>query len=245
MEEELQKTASEEQTPVTPDAETVQPEPAPTMVPESDLRALQAVKDREVAAAKREAEGLRQQMQALQASMEGQMDALAQRTMEPEDYSAYSGVQQQQRQADELQRQQYEAQKLKTIVDLAGRYNIPVNAFDAVRANPYAAYGEAFQVVSDHQEKQLKELEQRIATQQREAETATRQTQRQERQTTGADSIGSPAEPATGGSPDLMAQYQKERQAILTGVRSGSTRKNWTTEMLNLKDRYRKLGLDI
>jgi len=244
MEEKLQPPASDEQTPVTPSAETVQPEPVPEMVPVTDLRALQGVKDREVAAAKREADGLRQRMQALQDSMEGQMDALAQQTMEPEDYSAYAGERQQQQQNTELQRQQYEAQKLSTIVDLAGRYDIPVSAFDAVRANPYAAYGEAFQVVSDHQETKLKQLEQQIATGKQEAETKTRQTQRQDRHESGADSIGSPAEPATG-SPDLMAQYQKERQAILTGVRSGSTRKNWTTEMLNLKARYRELGLDI
>lgn len=242
---ELQTPASDEQAPVTPATEPVQPEPE--MVPVTDLRALQAVKDREVAAAKREAENYRQQVQAIQASQastEGQMDALARQALPPEDYSAFAEQRQQQQQATALQRQQYEAQKLATIVDLASKNDIPISAFDAVRNNPYAQYGDAFQVVSDYQAKRLKELEQQIATRQQEAEVMARQTQRQDRQATGADSIGSPAEPATG-SPDLMAQYQKRRQEILIGSQQRPTARRWTQEMLNLKAEMREKGLDI
>ena len=244
MAEELQKPPSTEEGPVTPDAEEVQPVAAPKMVPESELRALQAKKDREVAAAKRELEAARAQMDALRASMETDVAELARATMEPGQAQEFIGQRQSQRQMDEMRRKAYEADKLKSIVELSEKHNIPLSEFAEVRNNPYAQVTDALAVVSAALEKQQKELEAMLKKREAEAQTAAEQAERKERKESGADKISTPPEPAKG-SPDLMAQYQQKRQAILEASARSRGRGDHTAQMLALKREYRDLGLDI
>lgn len=236
MAEELQ-VASEDQEQATPEAAEVQPEPKPEVVPVSDLRALQGVKDREVAAATARAQAAEQRLAAL----EGSMEQLATQTMGADEAKEFIGARRQQSQIDRLQRQAADGQKFQDIYKMARENNVPIEEFDSVIANPGASYTDAQQVVTGFYQKQLDDLRKQQNIAKTEAETVARKVERQERSTNGADAIGAPAEPTTG-SPDIETQYQKEKEAILAGARAG--RRGMDTALLNLRIKYRKLGLD-
>lgn len=234
MAEELE-TASEDQEQSTPKAaEKVQPEIK--MVPEDDLRALQGTKDREVAAATTRAQMAEQRLAALEASME----QLATQTMGADEAQAFIGQRRQQAQHTDLQRQAAEGQKFKDIVKMARENEIPVEAFDAVLANPGATYQDAQFVVSGYYKKQLDDLKRQQVKAETEAATVARKVVRQERSENGSDAIGAPAEP-TAGSPDLEAQYEKEKADIIARALAGQ--RGQDSALLNLRSKYRKLGL--
>lgn len=234
MEEELQA-ASEDQEQATPEAAEVQPEPK--MVPEADLRALQGVKDREVAAATTRAQAAEQRLLALEASME----QLAAKTMGADEAQEFIGARRQQSQLVDLQRQAAEGQKYKDILEMARENNVPISEFEAVLANPGASYTDAQQIVTSFYQKQLDDLRKQQATAQTEAATVARKVERQERATNGSDAIGAPAEPTTG-SPDLETQYEKEKATIVARAMAGM--RGQDSALLALKNKYRKLGLD-
>lgn len=238
MAEELpQEVASLEQPPVTPDAAEVQPKPEVEMVPVDDLRKVQGVKDREVAAATARAQAAEQRLAALEASME----QLATQTMGADEAKEFIGARRQQSQLADLQRQATEGQKVKDILEMARVNDVPISEFEAVLASPGATYIDAQQVVSGFYQKQLEELRRQQNAAQKETETVARKVERQERSEDGADAIGAPAEPTTG-SPDLEAQYQKEKAAIIAGALAG--RRGMDSALLNLRSKYRNLGLD-
>jgi len=239
MAEELQ-TASPEQPPVTPPAAEVQPKaeaPKEETVPLEDLRKVQSVKDREVAAAIARAQVAEQRLAALEASME----QLATQTMGADEAQQFIGQRRQQSQLADLQRQATEGQKVKDILEMARKNNVPISEFENVLANPGASYIDAQQVVTGFYQKQLEELRRQQNTAQKEAETVARKVQRQERSEDGSDAIGAPAEPTTG-SPDLEAQYQKGRAVILAGALAG--RRGMDSQLLALRSKYRNLGLE-
>lgn len=242
MAEELQ-VASEDQKQSTPDAAEVQPEPK--MVPEADLRALQGVKDREVTAKTRElatatakAQAAEQRLSALEASMEN----LATQTMGADEASEFIGARRRASQLTQLQTQAAEGQKFKDIVKMARENKIPVEAFDAVLANPGASYTDAQLVVTEYYRKQLDDLKRQQAKAETEAETVARKVVRQERSENGSDAIGAPAEP-TAGSPDLEAQYLKEKSEVTSQALAG--RQGMFRALQDVRAKFRKLGLDV
>lgn len=235
MAEELQSASLEEE-PTTPEAAVVQPEPKPEVVPVSDLRALQGKKDREVAAATARAQAAEQRLAALEASME----QLATQTMGADEAQEFIGQRRQQSQLADLQRRATEGQKFKDILEMARKNNVPISEFEAVISNPGATYIDAQSVVTGFYQKQLAALQKQQVAAQKEADTVARKVQRQERSENGSDAIGSPAEPTTG-SPDLEAQYQKEKTAIIARAMAGQ--RGQDTALLRLRSKYRDLGL--
>ena len=235
MAEEL-KPASEDQEQPTPEAAEVQPEPKIAMVPETDLRAMQGVKDREVAAATTRAQMAEQRLAALEASME----QLATQTMGTDEAQEFIGQRRQQSQLTDLQRRANEGEKFKAIIEMARKNNIPVEAFDGVLANPNASYADAQLVVTGYYQKQLDDLTRQQAKAEVEAETVARKVVRQERSENGSDAIGAPAEP-TAGSPDLEAQYKKDLADITARALAGQ--RGQDSALLALRNKYRKLGL--
>jgi len=237
MDKEL-KPASDDQEQPTPEAAEVQPEPKQEVVPVSDLRALQGVKDREVAAAITRAQDAEQRLAALEASME----QLATQTMGADEAQEFIGQRRQQSQLAGLQRQAAEGQKLKDILKMARENKIPVEAFDTVLASPGASYEDAQLVVTEYYKKQLDDLKRQQAAAEVEAATVARKVERQERTTNGADAIGAPAEPTTG-SPDLEAQYLKEKSEVTSAALAG--KHGMFRVLQNLKLKYRNLGLNV
>lgn len=240
MDKELQQPASDQEPEATPKADEVQPKaeaPKEEMVPLKDLRKLHSVKDREIAAATARTQAAEQRLATLEASME----QLATQTMGADEAKEFIGARRQRSQLADLQRQAADGQKLKDIYKMARDSNVPIGEFEAVLANPASTYLDAQKVVSDHYQQQIKELRQQQATDQEEAETMARKAQRQERNEDGSDAIGAPAEPTTG-SPDLEAQYQKKKEAIIAGAAAG--RRGMDTALLRLRSEYRDLGLD-
>lgn len=242
MAEELQ-VASDDQEQPTPEAAEVQPEIK--MVPETDLRALQGVKDREVTAKTRElaaaiarANAADQRLAALETSMEN----LATQTMGADEAQAFIGQRRQQAQHTDLQRRAAEGQKFKDIVRMARENKIPVEAFDAVLANSGASYEDAQLIVTEYYKKQLDDLRKQQAKAETEAATVARKVQRQERSENGSDAIGAPAEP-TAGSPDLEAQYLKEKSEVTSQALAG--KQGMFRVLQDLKAKYRKLGLNV
>ena len=235
MAEELQS-ASPKEEPTTPKAAVVQPEPKPEVVPVSDLRALQGKKDREVAAATARAQAAEQRLAALEASME----QLATQTMGADEAQEFIGQRRQQSQLADLQRRATEGQKFKDILEMARKNNVPISEFEAVISNPGATYIDAQSVVTGFYQKQLAALQKQQVAAQKEADTVARKVQRQERSENGSDAIGAPAEPTTG-SPDLEAQYQKEKAAIIARAMAGQ--RGQDTALLRLRSKYRDLGL--
>lgn len=235
MAEELQ-VASEVQEQPTPKAAEVQPEIK--MVPEDDLRALQGVKDREVAAATTRAQAAEQRLQALEASME----QLATQTMGADEAQAFIGERRQQSQLAGLQRQAAEGQKFKDILEMARKNNVPIDEFEAVIGNPSATYIDAQAVVTSFYQKQLDGLRKQQGIAQVEAATVARKVERQERTENGSDAIGAPAEP-TAGSPDLEAQYLKEKSEVTSQALAG--KQGMFRVLQDLKAKYRNLGLNV
>ena len=235
MDEEL-KTASDDQEQPTPAPAEVQPEPKQEVVPMSDLRALQGTKDREVAAATTRAQAAEQRLAAL----EGSMEQLATQTMGTDEAKEFIGQRRQQSQLADLQRQAAEGQKFKDILKMARENKVPISEFEAVLANPNASYSDAQQIVTSFYQKQLDDLRKQQTTAQAEAATVARKVERQERSTNGADAIGAPAEPTTG-SPDLEAQFEKEKAVIIARAMAGQ--RGQDSALLALKNKYRKLGL--
>ncbi len=231
-----QEVASPEQPPVTPDAAEVQPKP-PEMVPVEDLRKVQGVKDREVAAATARAQTAEQRLAALETSME----QLATQTMGADEAQQFIGQRRQQSQLADLQRQATEGQKYRDIIRMSNDSNIPISEFEAVLGNPNATYLDAQKVVTSYYQKQIEDFRRQKGVIQEEAKTVARKVERQERSEDGSDAIGAPAEP-TVGSPDLEAQYQKEKAAIIAGAAAG--RRGMDTALLRLRSKYRDLGLD-
>lgn len=243
MAEELQPVSGNEQEQATPKAAEVQPEVE--MVPVSDLRKVQGAKDREVTAKTRElaaatarAQAAEQRLSAIEASME----QLATQTMGADEAQAFIGQRRQQSQLTSLQQQAAEGQKFKDIVKMAQENKIPVEAFDAVLANPGASYADAQQVVTEFYQKQLNDLRKQQAKAEVEAKTVARKVVRQERSENGSDAIGAPAEP-TAGSPDLEAQYLKEKSEVTSQALAG--RQGMFRVLQDLKEKYRKLGLNV
>ena len=236
MDEEL-KIASDDQGQTTPAPAEVQPEPKPEVVPVSDLRALQGVKDREVAAANAARVAAEQRLAALEASME----QLATKTMGADEAKEFIGARRQQSQFTDLQRQAAEGQKYQDIFKMARDNNVPISEFEAVLANPGASYTDAQQIVTGFYQKQLDDLRKQQAIAKTEVEAVARKVERRERATNGADTIGAPAEPTTG-SPDLEAQYKKEEAAIIAHALAGH--RGQDSALLALRNKYRKLGLD-
>lgn len=237
MDEELKPASEEEQT--TPEAAEVQPE----MVPVSDLRKVQgvkdrelAVKDREVTAATTRAQMAEQRLAALEASME----QLATQTMGADEAQAFIGERRQQSQMADLQRRATEGQKFRDILEMARKNSVPISEFEAVIANSGATYIDAQQVVSGFYQKQLDDLKRQQATAEAEAATVARKVERQVRNEDGSDAIGAPAEPTTG-SPDLEAQFEKEKQQIIARALAGQ--RGQDSALLALKHKYHKLGL--
>lgn len=235
MAEELQ-VASEVQEQPTPKAAEVQPEIK--MVPEDDLRALQGVKDREVAAATTRAQAAEQRLQALEASME----QLATQTMGADEAQAFIGERRQQSQLAGLQRRAAEGQKFKDILEMARKNNVPIDEFEAVIGNPSATYIDAQAVVTSFYQKQLDDLRKQQSVAQVEAATVARKVERQERSENGSDAIGAPAEP-TAGSPDLEAQYLKEKSEVTSQALAG--KQGMFRVLQDLKAKYRNLGLNV
>ena len=235
MAEELKPASEDQEEQPTPEAaEKVQPEIK--MVPEDDLRALQGTKDREVAAATTRAQMAEQRLAALEASME----QLATQTMGADEAQEFIGQRRQQSQLTDLQRRANEGEKFKAIIEMARKNNIPVEAFDAVLANPNANYVDAQLVVTEYYQKQLDDLRRQQATAETEAATVARKVVRQERSEDGSDAIGAPAEP-TAGSPDLEAQYKKDLADITARALAGQ--RGQDSALLALRSKYRKLGL--
>lgn len=238
MPDELQEGVSAEEPQVTPTGEA-QPD-APKMVPETDLRALQAVKDREVTAAKREATAAQQRLAALEASME----TLAHQTMEPQDARAFIKDQRGQRQQASLQQRAAMATKYEEIFAMSRKNDVPISAFEGVLADPNATPADAQAIVTNFWRTKVEAAEKAVQKQEQEAAVVATQTKRKERNENGSDKIGTPAEPATG-SPDLEAQYQEEKKTLIAASQANPRGKNWLQEIINLKARYREQGLLI
>lgn len=221
---------------VTPEGEAP---PEPKLVPEEDLRRLQAVKDREVAAANREATAMKQRLAAMEASME----SLARQTMQPEDAAQFVAGQRGQREMDDLRRRAALLAKYEDIDRMARENEVPLDKFAAVRANLNATPADAQAVVTNFWREKVKTAEREVAQREKEATVTAQKVQRQERTNDGADRIGTPAEPA-GGSPDLEAQYRKEAKVFKDAALRGE-RGDWTQKLLDLKIKYRELGLKI
>lgn len=239
MDGELRQADSQDQ-PVTPDATEVQPEPK--MVPEGDLRKMQGIKDREVAAAQQRAQAAEQQLAAMQASMNSQMADLARRTMGEDEATQFITQQQGQQQWTALQRQAAEGNKYRSIFRTAREYGVPISEFEEILSNPNAGPTDAQRVVMTFHQRELDALRKAQTTAEKEAATVQRQTQRQQRAGNGADAIGAPVEPTTG-SPDLEAQYQKEKSQITSRALAGG--QGMFQVLQTLKAKYRKLGLNV
>lgn len=258
MAEELQQPApsqAEPQAPVTPEHRTepsgavpepVQPEPdkGPEMVPVTDLRALQSVKDREVTAAERRAQAAEAQLAALKATMDTDISDLARATMEPDEAQQFIAQRQSHRQYTDTQQAAYDGQKLKTIVGLVEKFDIPLSEFSGVRADPRAQVPDAYAVVTAYLEKMARETAATVAKRKAEAQTLAQQGERQIRREAGDDKIGSVAEPAAS-SPALKAQFEKERLDILTRSNASRGRGDFSGQLIACKNKYRELGLDI
>lgn len=213
--------------------------PEPKLVPEEDLRRLQAVKDREVTAAKREADAMRQRLAAMEASME----TLARQTMEPQDAQRFVQERRGQRQQADLQQQAGMARKYEDIFRMSRENDVPITKFEAVLANSAAKPEDAQKVVTDFWREKVKAAEREAKQREQEAAVTVAKVQRKERTEDGSDRIGTPAEPA-GGSPDLEAQYLEEKSKLTNAALRGE-RGDWLKKFVDLKSKYRKLGLDI
>jgi len=238
MPDELQEGVSTEEPQVTPAGEA-QPD-APKMVPVEDLRSLQATKDREVSAAKREAATAQQRLAALEASME----TLAHRTMEPQDAQAFIQDQRGQRQQASLQQQAAMATKYEDIFKMSRQNEVPISEFEGVLADSNATPADAQAVVTNFWRSKVEAAEKAVQKQEQEAAVATAQVQRQTRNQDGSDKIGTPAEPATG-SPDLEAQYQEEKNTLIAASQRNPRGKDWLRALIDLKAKYREQGLTI
>ena len=189
--------------------------------------------------AKREAETSRQRLAAIEASME----SLARQTMDPQDAQQFIASQRGQRQQADLQQQAGMARKYEDIFRMSREGGVPIDEFEAVRANPAATPEDAQRVVTDFWRRKVEAAEREAAQREKEAAVTAQKVQRQERTENGADRIGTPAEP-TEGSQDLEAQYREEAQVFKNAALRGE-RGDWTQRLLDLKIKYRGLGLKI
>lgn len=224
-----------------------QAEPETPMIPESDLRAFQSQADKRQAELQRladtaqaRADAAGQQLAALQATV----DQLARETMEPAEAEAFISQQQQAAQYQQTERDAILWRRQQYAQSLAEQYEIPIAEFNAVINDPNATQQDALKVVTDHLKAKAGELGKVQDAARAEAEVALAKDERQVRRTEGKDKIGAQAEPAAG-STDLEAAYRKEADELKRQAWARPRVRDWSRALIDLKAKYRELGLDI